>query len=403
MCSNGHIPLHDIQRALLRPRNRGRDGIEEDVHSPGHSAHKLHLLARQRQAEALAVANHGNEPAEGSGFGLVRTFTDEMSQRRNVSLSREAGNGALADRLDELEQLKAELAERPAVAAVPVHMRRVCAQCHGDFASFEGGDCAFFSNRVARHSHFMCSLCFGGYILKACREGGSFEQEIKLASGVVVSARGQLPCPFFRFHSGSQLVSLQEHRAAQEPTQDFEAETDPSHSVTVAENATTTEQEQEQGQGHTYVDAMMQCGCGAVPISEIETVLLDPRNSSYQYWRMRHADAIVEANSEVDVGTVTAEWSRKAELLGRGFTPANAHETARLRVALAENRTIAVEMERLQELRKQEQAKQKKADKQQKEKIAAAELRMKVIDALDQGGTILCPKCGVRCVPSPCT
>ena len=51
-CGRGHIPLPVIQRALLDSRNRGVDGEAEDVTSAGHSPHKLHLLARQRVAEA---------------------------------------------------------------------------------------------------------------------------------------------------------------------------------------------------------------------------------------------------------------------------------------------------------------------------------------------------------------
>merc|ERR1711969_388109 len=42
--------------------------------------------------------------------------------------------------------------------------------------------------------------------MRACSEGGVFEQEIRNEAGVVISARGQLPCPFFEGHESSQLV-----------------------------------------------------------------------------------------------------------------------------------------------------------------------------------------------------
>lgn len=158
-CSCGHIPLHMIQRAMLHPHNRGRDGAEEDVHSSGHSAHKVHLQARRRWAEAEA-----QKTSSSAGAPLVRTLTERVARRATPTLSGGIDTAVLADKLDELEQLKIELLSRPAAEAIPAHLRRTCVQCHGDFASFEGGECRYFSNRVRRHSHFLCALCYGGYV-----------------------------------------------------------------------------------------------------------------------------------------------------------------------------------------------------------------------------------------------
>eukprot|EP01043_Picozoa_sp_COSAG02_P077533 COSAG02_NODE_17012_length_1036_cov_0.684098_2_plen_294_part_01 len=83
------------------------------------------------------------------------------------------------------------------------------------------------------------------------------------------------------------------------------------------------------------------------------------------------------------------DWSREVELLGRGFTPANVHETARLRVALAEKSAVAAELRTLEEKRKKAMD---PAD------IALAELKVQVIEALDRGGSVLCPRCGTRMV-----
>ena len=172
----------------------------------------------------------------------------------------------------------------------------------------------------------------------------------------------------------------------------------------------------------------MDCRCGAVPMSEIETVLLDPRNNSYQFWRTRYADTVIlsHADSTLDIHTTHNDalpegwreevdhmsgrtiffnaqtdefsferpavltWSREQEILGRGFTPANLHETARLRVAIAQNSAVAAELIALAGARKNE-AKDPDAK-------ALAELRVQVVDALDRGGCIRCPRCGVRAV-----
>ena len=54
-CSVGCIAHDDIQRALRHPLNRGIDGEHETADSPGHSPHKLFLLA-QRQLAGADVA-----------------------------------------------------------------------------------------------------------------------------------------------------------------------------------------------------------------------------------------------------------------------------------------------------------------------------------------------------------
>ena len=427
MCTNGHIPLRTIQRAMLHPANRGRDGADEDVHSSGHSPHKIHLMARRRwaEAEADAAAKELSEDDPDAGVALVRTFTERVARSRNATLSRSDADthAALADKLDELEQLKAELARAPPTASIPAHLRRRCAQCNDQLAAFEGGECQYFSNRVERHSHFLCSVCFGGYIMKACSEGGVFEEELTNEAAVVVSAKGQLPCPFFQ-HLESRLAPKKVQRRFQFSVTDLpvrglaglEAEPEPEsidHSIVTI------------GDGSMPA---MDCRCGAVPMSEIEAVLLDPRNYSFQYWRHRQPDVIVQShesstivikpsgteedlppgwtverdmmsNQEIYMNSETGEilfdrpssntWSREVELLGRGFTPANMHETARLRVALAQKSAVAAEIQVLEETRK------KAMDPAE---VALAELRVQVIEALDRGGSLLCPRCGTRTV-----
>ena len=96
------------------------------------------------------------------GRSLVRTATTFQSGAR----------GALADKLDELEQLRDEMRQRdPADAVIPPGCRRSCAACCGEFTSFEGGQCT-----SQRNDHFLCNVCFGGYLLTACSRGGVFEQ-----------------------------------------------------------------------------------------------------------------------------------------------------------------------------------------------------------------------------------
>ena len=147
MCSNGHIALRTIQRAMLHPANRGRDGAAEDLHSSGHSPHKIHLMARRRWAEgeADAVKESEEDTADGidDGVALVRTFTERNARRQHAALARADVDlrTILAEKLDELDQLQTELARAPVVESIPKHMRRRCALCSEDFAHFEGGEC----------------------------------------------------------------------------------------------------------------------------------------------------------------------------------------------------------------------------------------------------------------------
>ena len=452
-CSCGHIPLRTIQRAMLHPSNRGRDGNEEDISSPGTSPHKTHLLARRRWAEAQAGLDEGLIVQGAENDMLVRTFTEarRLSLSRSVAgLSRTTSGkrAVLADRYNELAQLKAELLAHPVAAAIPAHLRRTCAQCRGDFAAFEGGECHYFSNRVTRHSHFLCALCYGGYILRACSDGGVFETEIRNEAGVVVSAPGRLPCPFFHaIRSGSQLVPRTgtlvdtiDDAAEPEPEPEPELQPEPEPETDTLPKPQSAALSRPVSPGHesggdadVAVQAQMclpqmECRCGAVPMSSIETVLLDPRNTSIPFWRTRHAETLVRSlaeatitvenlaqddelppgwaaetdhmsNQQFFVNAQTGEfafeqppsiaWTREVELIGRGFTPANVYETARLRVAIAENTAVANARRELEELRLKEL---------QPDALAVAELRMRVIDALDHGGSLQCPRCGVRAV-----
>ncbi len=430
-CSCGHIPLFAIQRAMLARRNRGRHGDEEDVTSPGNSPHKIHLLARRRWAEGQA------NKADTDEIDLVRTFT----QKRRLSFSHSTGGLArtnsstrtvLADKLNELKQLQAELAARPAVAAIPPAKLRHCAQCHEQCADFEGGQCLFM-----RHSHFLCAVCYGGYILRACSEGGAFEQEMKNADGFVISARGQLPCPFFQGYATDQLVQRTDTTALltrelpstevtpelePEPEPEPEAEPEPEPDSELGGEVEPEKQKQQ-------VSPALDCHCGAVPMTTIETILLDPRNTSSEYWRERHAEIVVQSQARLSVtvesrydgggdlppGWVAerdelsnqdiylnastnelqferpppVQWSREVELLGFGFSPHNVFDTARLRVAIQENNELRQELERLEDVRRQQMS---------PDELALAELRMQVIDALDRGGSIRCPRCGVRAI-----
>ena len=203
-CGRGHIPLPVIQRALLDRSNRGVDGEAEDVTSAGHSPHKLHLLARQRVAEARLPDDVDGH----AGFfenSLVRSLTDKrvisaVAVSADLARSQSGAQAALSQKQDELDQVTEELRLNPVTVDIPPPKQRTCAQCAAEFASFEGGQCL-----EMRKSHFLCNICFGGYLMKACAVGGSYEQEIRSPDGVVISARGCLPCPFFQGHTEPQL------------------------------------------------------------------------------------------------------------------------------------------------------------------------------------------------------
>jgi hypothetical protein len=189
-CAVGHVSLVEIQRAMLHGSNRGPDGEHEDIRSEGHSPHKLHLLARRRVAEAQVAAG----PAAGGLYehssGLLRTLTELRPRQPSADTAR----ARLAEKLDELQELLGTLEDRgPPAAVLPAGKRRSCAQCRAEFGSFEGVQCLFF-----RNSHFLCNLCFGGYVLRECSPGGAYARELRDEAGAVVSAAGCLPCAFFQ-------------------------------------------------------------------------------------------------------------------------------------------------------------------------------------------------------------
>ena len=70
------------------------------------------------------------------------------------------------------------------------------------FASFEGGACM----PTMRQHHWLCNICFGGYLMKACAPGGAFDQALTNSDGMIVSPPGKLPCPFFYGHQSQLLV-----------------------------------------------------------------------------------------------------------------------------------------------------------------------------------------------------
>jgi hypothetical protein len=92
--------------------------------------------------------------------------------------------------------------------------------------------------------------------------------------------------------------------------------------------------------------------------------------------RTRARVCVARAQNEVSFERPPPEeWSREVEVLGRGFCPHNVWETARLRVALAENRAVAAEM-----------AAARGHLSSDPRELALATLRVKVTDALERGG-----------------
>jgi hypothetical protein len=387
-CQCAHVPLSTIQRALLHPDNRGVDGAEEDVDSPGLSPHKVFLMARRRRAEAqmkgLPGGGLGAEDGrggdgllDGGGAGpglresmLVRTATEmrHITSTSNplagIATTLSGGWGGdgdfmavLADKRDELTQLRVELQASPVTDVIPALQLRSCCLCERPFAVFEGAQCLH-----ARNEHFLCNVCFGIYLMKACAPGGSYEQELRNEENMVVSPPGKLPCPFFRGHYPleQQLPLPKDMLRGSLPAMD--------------------------------------CQCGAVFLSVIEHALLDPRNCSAAFWRERQAHTVLgslRALARTNSGSLTRGGSGGRlvgviadELLSRNFTPFNVHETARLRVSVLKN-----EWEKQEALTHQPSgvATDESAD-------ALAELHTRVIDALDRGGKIACPACGMQCV-----
>ena len=356
-CSCGHIPLAAIQRALLHESNRGADGSFEDIESPGLSPHKIFLIARRRQAETKLTGDVADGLLRLRESTLVRTVTEARTTTsgalgRSVSAMRafrssttfqSGARAALADKCDEFEQLRDELQRMTngAETAIPPNLHRVCAQCDSEVTCFEGGQCG-----ADQTSHFLCNVCFGGYLMHACSRGGVFEQALKNDDGMVVSPVGKLPCPFFRGHD-KPLIS---------PTKNF----------------------------------ILDCRCGIIESSTIERVLMDPRNKSRAYWRQRGANAAIDAQAAAQ-GVLASDratsgpWSVGIEFLAREWTPSAVHETARLRIGVDADR----------------------AEQQRRDALGAgagggadalAELGNKVIAALTKGASIRCPNCGVHAV-----
>ena len=432
-CSQGQVPLVDIQRALLHRGNRGHDGEREDIHSPGHSPHKLHLLARQRIAQAQLPADAGESIFDALESTFFRTITETRvlsTVQIGADLARAVSGtrAEIAEKQNEVNALKKQLKLHPPADAIPKGKKRVCAHCAEEFAWFEGGQCYFF-----RNSHFLCMTCFGGYLMKACSPGGCYEQEIK-ADGVVVSAPGCLPCPFWQGHTEPQLLPARSAENSEAlglaaetvrnpladdssfTTWDDEpngrkagAENDPAEATlheAIAADAASQQAPPDQmlpppppprriasTPTHTvtlnHTVTLMDCHCGAVDMSTIERILLDPRNRSPQFWREKRADSVIHSLTGVDV-TAPRGWSRETELLGRGFCPANVFETAQVRLALLEDSAANAA--------RRELAKQKEDEMSDPEEVALAQLRLRVVDALDRGGSIQCPRCGVRAV-----
>eukprot|EP01043_Picozoa_sp_COSAG02_P031914 COSAG02_NODE_2108_length_9809_cov_4.022966_1_plen_521_part_10 len=355
-CSCGHIPLADIQRALLHGSNRGEDGNFEDIESPGLSPHKIFLIARRRQAETKLSGDAEDGSLRLRESTLVRTVTEarnvtptglgramRMSLRTSTTAQLSART-ALADKCDELEQLRDELYQvtKGSETAIPPKLRRNCAQCSGEFTSFEGGQCS------ADHTgHFLCNVCFGSYLMQACSRNGAFEQAVTNDDGMVVSPAGKLPCPFFRGHEKPLIFP-----AGKPPALD--------------------------------------CRCGIMESSTIERVLMDPRNKSRSYWRKRGANAAVDAQAaaqgiRTSDRAATGPWSVRVDLLSREWTPSSVHETARLRVGVEADRA-------------EQQRRDAVGSEAGVEADALAELSNKVTAALTKGAAIRCPNCGVQAV-----
>jgi hypothetical protein len=383
-CSCAHIPIAEIQRALLHTSNRGEDGPFEDLESPGLSPHKVFLMARRRQAETKLSggAGDGASPRLREST-LVRTVTEarqfSSALEGVVGLSyttsnfRSGARAALADKVDELEQLRYELEQLPdSATSIPAGQLRRCVQCCGEFTMFEGAQCV-----AMRHNHFLCNVCFGEYLMKACARGGVFEQALTNSDGMVVSPAGKLPCPFFSGNPRQQLainpVSSQAAAAAA-----AEARAAAAAEVTSVENPLATGKLPE-----------LDCHCGVVELGSIERVLMDPRNTSASFWRERKANESIEtqaASSGVSVNDQAASgpWSWGVELLARGWTPSSVHETARLRVN--------VEAEQQEEQRRAGLL----SPKEPGEVDALADLYLAVANALTHGASIQCPGCGVQ-------
>ena len=128
-------------------------------------------------------------------------------------------------------------------------------------------------------NHFLCNVCFGGFLMKACARGGVFEQPLTNSDGMVVSPAGKLPCPFFRGNPEQQLalnpVSSKAVAAA-------------------AAEARSTNTENPLAAGRL---PSMDCHCGVVDQATIERALMDPRNTSVSFWRERKGNESIDAQA----------------------------------------------------------------------------------------------------------
>ena len=378
-CSVGHIALVEIQRALLHPRNRGRDGEYEDIDSPGHSPHKLHLLAQRRTVERRLAAEAEQRAAAGGGSNkarsaLARTLT-EVRHSRAVELMGVANptdvSVLLAERRTERAELVQALERFPVADHIPPAAKRTCAQCAGVFhGQIEGAQCS-----LDRPQCFLCSLCYGAYLMHACSPGGCYELELsdssESASGQqrkALSARGHVPCPLFRGHrSAGRWISLEHWRWIS-------------------------------GSSGSSTDG---CGCGNIGTATIQRILLDPRNRSAEFFREMNPVGVIHSlehtlllngsqeSQEGQEQQPRGPWSREAELLGRGACPANVWESARGRLAEEDARAAAEQRESMEE--------QRMLDAEAADGDEAVErARQELVNALDTGGSLRCPKCGVR-------
>ena len=107
-----------------------------------------------------AEREQGGEAPDLRGV-LLRSFSDlrrQVSTRRIVHTTASV-KAAVAEKLNELEELTQELMARPAIDPVPLDRRRTCAQCGDVFAAVvEGGQCM-----GSRPFDFLCSLCWGAF------------------------------------------------------------------------------------------------------------------------------------------------------------------------------------------------------------------------------------------------
>lgn len=418
-CSCASFPLSDIQRALLHPANRGPDGANEDIHSAGHSPHKLHLLARRRLAEESISQD---ESARGPG-GLLRTITEQrvlasIAQAAGTASTRSTVRVLLAEKLDELEHLQSELRQHPPEDAIPLARRRTCAQCCGSFADVEGAQC-----HPSQDAHFLCNLCFGQYVMRACSDGGCYERELCDSDGKLCLP-GQLPCALWRGHVQDQLEPFVVRICAELQIPDKADVGFTCDDNLVVRQAVENGQAAVAGvspgmrlhqfmredlpvQNYTWHDligevrrtpkpwhfgfsaspqlqrrvvAQRDCEHAAIPLATVDRVMLDPRNCSPPFWRVKLSSEIILSQTESFLSlNETSSWTGRrplgGEILHKELCPSSVHETARFRVVWKETN---------------------REDNGAAVQDPLGQLRLRVLEALNRGASIQCPKCGVK-------